>query len=47
MPDQYSMRLNLQFECGHEKYAWLNKVVAFAISGRNGKMVIYDAYVLV
>lgn len=44
--DQYSMRLSLTFECGTEKYQWLNKVVAFAMSGRNGTMVIYDAYIL-
>ncbi|ORY85066.1 hypothetical protein BCR37DRAFT_378106 [Protomyces lactucae-debilis] len=45
--DQYSMRLSLQFECGTDKYAWLNKTVGFAVSGRNGTMVIYDAYALV
>ncbi|CCG84029.1 protein of unknown function [Taphrina deformans PYCC 5710] len=45
--DQYSMRLSLKFECGDERYRWLNKLVCFAMSGRNGNMVIYDAYTLV
>lgn len=29
--DQYSMRLSLTFECGDEKYSWLNNTVGFAM----------------
>lgn len=42
--DEYRMRLHLTFECGDEKYRWLNSVVAIASSARNGDRVIYDAY---
>ena len=43
-PTEYRMRLSLKFECGDEKYSWLNQVVGVASSGRDGSRVIYDAY---
>lgn len=43
-PEEFKMRLNLTFECGDERYSWLNRAVAIASSGRNGTRVIYDAY---
>lgn len=43
-PGEYRMRLT--FETGHERYRWLNSVVAIASSARNGDRVIYDAYQL-
>jgi hypothetical protein len=44
MPNEYKMRLHLTFECGDERYSWLNAVVGIASSARNGSRMIYDAY---
>lgn len=46
MPDQYRMRLHLTMETGDERYSWVNEGVFVASSGRNGDMVVYDAYQL-
>jgi hypothetical protein len=42
--EHYRMRLNLTMETGDERYSWINQGVFIASSGRNGNMVIYDAY---
>ncbi|KAK5110709.1 hypothetical protein LTR62_005586 [Meristemomyces frigidus] len=44
--DAFKMRLHLTMETGDERYSWVNSGVFIASAGRNGKMVIYDAYEL-
>ena len=48
-PALYSFKQHLFFETGHQKYEWLNSVIAFGIvmsKFRGGPGVIYDAYYL-
>ncbi|KAK5085263.1 hypothetical protein LTR05_004544 [Lithohypha guttulata] len=42
--DKFKMRLHMTMETGDSRYSWVNDGVFIASSGRNGDMVIYDAY---
>nr|POE52120.1 upf0311 protein [Quercus suber] len=44
--DQYKMRLQLVMETGDPRYSWINSAVFVASAGRNGGMVVYDAFEL-
>ena len=43
-PNLYYFRISMAFETASPKYAWLNRVMAFAIAMRLGNAVVYDAY---
>ncbi len=41
---QFRIRAAPRFECGDERYAWLNKVQAVALGSLGGLGVTYDVY---
>ncbi|WP_102347750.1 DUF3237 domain-containing protein [Bacillus sp. Marseille-P3661] len=46
-PDTYYFRQHLFFECGDERYSWINNVVAIgSVMSKTNRGVIYDAYII-
>lgn len=43
-PNQYKFRMNIELECGDERYAFLNTCQWVGSGCRRGQEVIYDAY---
>jgi len=43
-PSQYYFRSTPQFETGHERYLWLNKIVAVCSGARTPETVLLDFY---
>ncbi len=43
-PDQYSLSTQARFECGDERYAWLNDVVACGVGSQSGFNPTYELH---
>lgn len=43
-PERYSLAMTAQFECGVERYSWLNSVIAVGIGKQSGLSPTYTLY---
>jgi hypothetical protein len=43
-PDSYSLVTVVKFECGNERYAWLNDVIAVGLGEQSGFNPVYTVY---
>lgn len=43
-PDEYSVAITAKFECGHERYRWLNNVIAVGTGEQKSDGAIYTLF---